>query len=103
MNTPGQMLEKSSAEVIDSRECQEAYYNQTDVVENRLRDNTLICIARHRETMTKPCTFPDAALQLVPQVDGKPRYVLYGFRLVGSCGHNYAELITNVGGYMNWI
>uniref|UniRef100_A0A4Y0BVR1 Peptidase S1 domain-containing protein n=1 Tax=Anopheles funestus TaxID=62324 RepID=A0A4Y0BVR1_ANOFN len=99
----GNLLERAERELIDSIECQKLYTDRSVPLEKTSRQ---ICIKQQQESSTR-CKFPSSAapLQLVQQVQGNSRYVLYGVLSYGpkSCSALYPDVYTNVASYVDWI
>ncbi|XP_052889014.1 prostasin-like [Anopheles moucheti] len=99
----GNLLERSQRELVDSIECQQLYTERSVLLEKTTRQ---ICIKQQQESSAR-CKFPSSAapLQLVQQVQGTSRYVLYGVLSYGpkSCSALYPDVYTNVASYVDWI
>uniref|UniRef100_A0A182SWT4 Peptidase S1 domain-containing protein n=1 Tax=Anopheles maculatus TaxID=74869 RepID=A0A182SWT4_9DIPT len=99
----GTVLERSQRELVESVECQKLYTEQLVTLEKTTRQ---ICIKQQQESGSR-CKFPSSAapLQVVQQMQGKSRYVLYGVLSYGpkSCSTLYPDVYTNVASYMDWI
>uniref|UniRef100_A0A182XXM3 Uncharacterized protein n=1 Tax=Anopheles stephensi TaxID=30069 RepID=A0A182XXM3_ANOST len=99
----GNVLERSQRELVESVECQKLYTDKSVTLEKTTRQ---ICIKQQQESGSR-CNFPSSAapLQVVQQVQGKSRYVLYGVLSYGpkNCSALYPDVYTNVASYMDWI
>ncbi|XP_053661380.1 uncharacterized protein LOC128710348 [Anopheles marshallii] len=94
-------LKSSQWELIESTECHKLINDDFSWLAITTRQ---ICMQQQNGTECKR-TFSSAPLQLVQQVLGKQRYVLYGVLLFGStrCNLRSPYVFTNVASYMDWI
>ncbi|XP_053667565.1 polyserase-2-like [Anopheles marshallii] len=104
-DTSENLLERSIGEFIDSIECQNMIRAANITI---MATSRQICIKQQSlQSESEECkkAFAGTPLQLVQQVDGESRYVLYGMLSIGpaSCTHPLPDVYTSVPSYMDWI